>query len=774
MAMDPQKKDDIFRNPDMNTLHFGRHISTVSYNDKIYSAMQMGKGKTTSVLICVTDENGEKSFINGPDGIIHHPSLCEDKDGLYTVWNEYAEDSWQIKFATVDTAQNSIDNIETVYSSADMCHPPVMAFYEDRPYIAFTSLKDSNLDIYAAVKKGDSWEVDTPFKNPGIDRFRPKLSSNENGIYIVWDQYKDNKYEVVFAELKSDKWNIVEALGRKGQRWMTPRVIAAKDTVYICWVVLEAVIDKLGIIDYHPYIRGGVYKDGKLTDLTDDANTQNRYNIGDLREGLLAGEIYKGHVGLRRNPQFTLDQDQNLYLFWEMRKETKGSDVYGHLIGRKMEATDSWSKPALYSSSGYSYHIANTILSSKLPVSYYFFETKDMDVVRSEYVDIAQSKELNIPADKFDRWKYTTLKPQQKPKDTVKLDDNKYKLVWADTHCHSNFSADAEGEPDELANFAKDTAGIDIITVIDNDYYPHKALTQAEWLMHGEMSAHFTKKSKFAWLPGYEFTYHRTDLSPDFNHRCVIYPRKGGKLLRRIDPDSNTDAKMIAELKKTNGMAYPHHCSYELIDQDVEWNIEACSSWRVCLEETTCTVEKLKAGAKLGFIGSSDTHRMIPGLASARTGLYVTELTPEAIFDAYRNRRIIATQGFNIFIDFRVNDAFIGQQTKAASSNIIKADIKAYEKIDYVEVFRDGKSIWWDSPASEKFSFEFEDKNAGQGEHFYFMKVKLFGDPSLNVDAIPSENFPKPFEQNSRYPHNLARGQGVFAWTSPVWTNKVL
>jgi hypothetical protein len=162
---------------------------------------------------------------------------------------------------------------------------------------------------------------------------------------------------------------------------------------------------------------------------------------------------------------------------------------------------------------------------------------------------------------------------------------------------------------------------------------------------------------------------------------------------------------------------------------------------------------------------------MIPGVAGARTGLYVKELTPEAIFDAYRNRRIIATQGFNIFIDFRVNGAFIGQQTKAESSNIITADIKAYEKIDYVEVFRDGKSIWWDSPDGEGVSFEFEDKDVSTGEHFYFMKVKLVGDPSLNVDAIPAENFPKPFEQNSRYPHNLARGRGVFAWTSPVWVN---
>lgn len=774
MAMDPQKKDDIFRNPDMNTLHFGRYISTISCNNKTYSAMQLGKGRTTRVLICITDEQTkEKKYIYGNEGIVHHPSLCACSNRIYVVWNQYFDNNWQIYIGRVDEINNSVSDIELVYQSSKVCHPPKLTALKDRLYIAFSSIEEDNLDIHISVKNDNIWHTETPFRdNKKTDRFRPQIYGYKDGLYLVWDQYTDKKYESVFAHYIENKWNIVETMGKKDQRWLTPKVISAEDgTAYICWVVLKAVIDKLGIIDHHPYIMAAKYKDGKFTYLKNNDNTQNPDIIGDLREGLLASEIYKGHIGLRRNPQLALDKNDNLYLFWEMRKETKGSDVYGHLIGTKMIKDNQWSKPALYLSSGYNYWISDRIKDNRLSISSYYFETKDLDVFRTEVIDLAKTTELNINPDKWNRWKYITIKPESKPKDKIKLKDGSYKLVWADTHCHSNFSADAEGEPDELINFAKDNSGLDVITVIDNDYYPHKALTQAEWLIHGEMSEHFTKDEEFVWLPGYEFTYHRTDLNPDFNHRCVIYPRKGGKLLRRIDPDSNTDSKMIAELKKTEGMAYPHHCSYELIDNSIERNIEACSSWRVCLEETVCTTQKLKTGAKLGFIGSSDTHRMIPGLGGARTGLYVKELTPEALFDAYKNRRIIATQGFNIFIDFRVNNAFIGQEIKIDGNPIIKADIKAYEKIDYVEVIKDGKSIWWDNPNSEKFSFEFEDKDNLQGEHFYFLKIKLAGDPSLNVDAIPENNFPKPFEQNSRYPHNLARARGVFAWTSPVWVN---
>jgi hypothetical protein len=772
MAMDPQKKDDIFRNPGMTNLHFGRYISTVVHDNKTYSAMQMGKGKETSILICETDQAGGRHFIQSQPGIIHHPCLYSSPEHLYVAWNEFIGGQWKICCAEVDTAKRSIGKSETVFESEKVCRPPSMAVCTGQPWIAFSSIADNKLEIHIASRSNGQWTVQTPFKSMGGDCFRPRIASNNNSLFLAWDHYSEGTYKVSFATREDGRWKLLHTLGQNGQRWLTPRLIVdEKGGVYLCWVVLQAVKDKLGVIDHHPYIRVARYQAGHLHHLADQQNAENIYIAGDLREGLLAGEIYKGHVGLRRNPQLALDEDQNLYLFWEMRKETRGSDVLGHLVGRKLFPDGQWSSLAVYSSSGYCYSVPDTIRNNMLPVSFYYFEAENLDVTRLETMDLRQYQEWKVNPDKWKRWKNITIHPQLKPGNRIELHDGEYDLVWADTHCHSNFSPDAEGEPDELANFARDTAGIDVISIIDNDYYPHKALTEVEWRIHEEMAEHFSATGKFIWLPGYEFTYHRRDLNPDFNHRCVIYPRRGGRLLRRIDPESNTDTKMIAELKKTSGMAYPHHCSYELVDNDLEWNIEACSSWRVCLEETLCTIEKLKAGARIGFIGSSDTHRMVPGLAGARTGLFVKELTPEALFDAYRNRRIIATQGFNIFMDLRVDHAFIGQEIETRKAPVICAHIQSFEDMDYVEVLRDGESIWWDSPSGRECSVEFEDNSLDPGWHFYFLKVKLHGDPSLNVDAIPANNFPKPFEQNSRYPHNLARAQGVFAWTSPVWVN---
>ncbi len=772
MAIDAQKKDDIFRLPSMDTLHFGRHISSVCFGGDTYAAVQVGKGRQTAILLCRFDEKGNRTFLQSPWGMAHQPCLAADEDYLHVAWNELVGDEWRIRYARLDAGAGSFPEAETVYQTAEVCQPPVVTLKQGKPYIAFTSRRQERLEIFIAFAEDRQWCTRTVFDNPdGLDRFRSALIASGSSLFVAWDQYRQPDYEVVLGEVSAaGEGKIISIMRPEKQRWLRPSITADEQgNVYLCWLALQTVTDKLGIIDNHPFVMAARCRDGKVEYLKDPGNQANPYEVGDLREGQLAGEIYKGFVGLRRNPRINLDTDGSLWLWWEMRRETWGSDVYGRLVGRKMDSRGEWSKPAIYCGDGYCYSVPPSLAESSGICVFYHFENRDFDLLQAKTFDLKAPEPLDIDTAKWRRWKDIAITPRRKPESNAEVGKESYKLVWADTHCHSNFSPDAEGELDELVNFARDMAGLDMISIIDNDFYPHKALTEVEWQLENQMAAHFSRDRHFLWLPGYEFTFHRTDLQPDFNHRCVIYPRPGGRLLRRIDPESSSDVKMQAALKEAGGMAYPHHCSYELVDPTVEWNIEACSSWRVCLEESVFTMDRLREGARIGFIGSSDTHRCVPGLAGARTGLFVEELTPEALLDAYRQRRIIATQGFNIFIDFRVGGEFIGCQGKSAGPPKISGVIReAPEEIDYVEVLRDGELLWWESPEAKDFSFDFTDETAKKGNHFYILKVKLNGDPSLNIDGDPRTNSIKPFEQNSRYPHNLARGEGVYAWTSPV------
>ena len=158
----------------------------------------------------------------------------------------------------------------------------------------------------------------------------------------------------------------------------------------------------------------------------------------------------------------------------------------------------------------------------------------------------------------------------------------------------------------------------------------------------------------------------------------------------------------------------------------------------------------------------------MPGLGGALTGVYAEELTPRSLFEAYKSRRIFATQGQKIAIDFRVGGLFMGQAGAVARPPAVTARIEAPDTIEYVEVVRDGDAIHRLEPASTEAELSLIDETAGGQSHFYFLRVKLAGDPSYNID--PRENSYAVFESTEgKYPFNFARARGPFAWSSPVW-----
>ena len=772
--MDALKKDEIFRNPESGQIHFGRNISSAFVNGTVWSAMQLGQGKQTTVLALHRRKDAAQSLVVGSEGLAHQPCLAARVDGIMSVtWNEPVEGGWEVRSAQVDTKNNTLVNEEVVFSSTNLCLPPTAAYLGNQLWVAWAGVCGENIKIHVSRKIDGQWEHLGSVSKDGIDCFRPQLAAYEGGIYLAWDQYSNKSYEVVLAEYKSGSFDVLQTLSRKNERWLCPKVIAAPDGgVYLTWVVLKEVIDDLGIIDHFPFAMVAKYQNGSLNILLDKENTVDQRIVADFRDGLLASKIYKGHVGLRRNPFLSICDKNQLWCLWELRKETLGSDVVGYFTGRKLLDDGSWSRLEVFCDRGYCYSIADNFTGKELPITFLKFEAEGLDVIKTDFVDMDNSKPYFIDNSRWNRWRFEAVTPEQSYSQKVESKDAEYHLFWADTHCHSNFSPDADGEFDELVHFGRDVAGLDALCIIDNDYYPHKALTEAEWRIQQEFSRHFTHEGEFVLFSGYEFTYHRSDLDPDFNHRCVIYPRPGGRLLRRIDPSSNTDFKMIAELKKTDGMAYPHHCTYELVDGDVEWNVEVCSSWRVCLEETDFTIQQLKKGKRIGFVGSSDTHRAVPGLGGAMTGLYAKDLSRESLFDAYRNRRCIATQGAKVLIDFRVNETFIGSQATVQEAPKIEATVKAHSQIEFVEIVRDGRAIHRETCEGCSLNICFVDEELSEGEHFYFLRVKLVGDPSFNIEGNPKTNPRIPFSQDSRYPHNLARARGVFAWTSPIWISR--
>ncbi|MDW7657221.1 MAG: PHP domain-containing protein, partial [Bacillota bacterium] len=485
-----------------------------------------------------------------------------------------------------------------------------------------------------------------------------------------------------------------------------------------------------------------------------------------------------------RRPQPVVSAHGAVYQVWEIMFEPvlqqatglsqiPGGPSLGKLMARKLTG-DSWGTPTMIHLAGTNYSVPRNIPESDIPLVYLRLDQDQTGpVFRCEQVRIEQGIPFTVSDQHWSRWQPYHHQALKRKRYETQVNDTPYKLYWADTHTHSVFSPDAEGEPDEIINFGRSVAGLDIMAIVDNDFYPFFGLTTLKWQIHLALADKYTCEGAFVLFPGYEYTYHDRQLTPDFNHRYVLYPRGNGHLYKRTDAASNTIEGLMQLLEASGAMPVAHHTTWELGKSVIDRHVEVCSSWRVCKEESDFIDKRLQRGDRFSFIGSSDTHRAVPGLGGALTGIYARELTPEAIFDAYRSHRVIATQGNRTVIDLRVAGLFIGQAGSVQGDIPIHLTVLADSSIDYVSLIRDGDEIKRFTGQSTQLAVSFDDQQVEPGAHAYYVTVKLIGDPSFNApeDVV---DYRQVFfsDDKTRYPHNFARAEGPFAWCTPIWIDK--
>ncbi len=101
----------------------------------------------------------------------------------------------------------------------------------------------------------------------------------------------------------------------------------------------------------------------------------------------------------------------------------------------------------------------------------------------------------------------------------------------------------------------------------------------------------------------------------------------------------------------------------------------------------------LKQGHKFGLMGSTDQHSGYPGsYGDGRVGVLAPELSRDAVWDALKSRRCCCATGDNIAVDFRINDALMGE-VKGGDRRRIYVNVKAQSCIDYVDIIKNGRLL---------------------------------------------------------------------------------
>lgn len=590
------------------------------------------------------------------------------------------------------------------------------------------------------------------FKDASVNR--PRLAVDKSGkIFLAADVYSQKSFGIYVKILNQaeSSWEQVSPAPLPNEWHMFPSIISdANGEIWISWLK-EKFVERELVMGCSHSACGARYRDRKWEQLKDGES----FELADLNFGLLPVKRYFGYDGLRRYPRLFAVENGDVWLFWEQQKDEKEiweNLANGYLCARQYRHGE-WSKPLLLCESGSCFSIDEKNI---YPASDLTFFVKDEHNSKSgnnfaiRKAGLEKLKKLNTP--KAESWK--AWKPAEKiysisPHIEIESpSDGKLKLFWGDLHCHSVLSPDAEGEPDELFHFARDIAKIDFSCICDNDFYPNKALLDSEVFYESSLASGMTDE-KFLALCGYEWTFHRPDKNRSFNHRIIVFPPGRHKIGRRIDASARNQKAMRKFLEDNGFFAFPHHAYWKLFDSPWEWGVEVSSAWGTYIIDSETVYDALNAGKKFAFMGCSDSHRFMPGLSGALTGVYSEELSWEKISKAIRKRHTFATTGNRTALVFKCHDAIMGDSINIGSSPLLQWEIYPFTELEKLEIIKNGKVVF----SSSATAGEWEDKEISNGRNWYVLQAKEKG-------------------EHIRHPHNVAMAWGKYAWSSPIWITK--
>ncbi len=323
------------------------------------------------------------------------------------------------------------------------------------------------------------------------------------------------------------------------------------------------------------------------------------------------------------------------------------------------------------------------------------------------------------------------------------------KIYWGDLHVHS-YESDGIGSPDHNNRFCRDIAALDYCCICDHARGVFKTIR--------ESAVKFTEPGKFLSFCGFEgmasdmpggghVNFYFADDSPEYE---TIFRARAGE-----DNGLRSRSQLWGELlglgeKKV--IAVPHNHArggWEDMDSPVVRLNEIHSVWGN--SEYTATPEKaylfghttyrtfqqaLAAGLKLGCIGAGDEHagrggcgtwlRHFKSNTAGISAVYSENLTKEEIFNALWDRRVYATTGARIILDFSVNGHPMGSEFQVGNSSEvrkIKVEVEGTDSIKYLAVIKNNQEFYTESGGGKSVKIEITDDSPIAGTCFYYVRV---------------------------------------------------
>ena len=295
----------------------------------------------------------------------------------------------------------------------------------------------------------------------------------------------------------------------------------------------------------------------------------------------------------------------------------------------------------------------------------------------------------------------------------VSVSKNNRSLFWGDLHGQTQDTI-GTGTVEEYFTFARDRALIDVTSWQGNDFQ----ITDSTWNEVCKLTKEFHKPGHFITFLGYEWS----GLTPVGGDHNIMFLEDD----QTLSPSSRWQASSPSEGEffypisrlwerfkgRRDVMAVAHvggrHANLDF------WNPELCGLLEIHSSHGTfewLAEEALQRGLLVGFMGGSDDHTGRPGMSpplrrggirgSVRldvygglTGIYASELTRQAIWEALRSRHCYATTGSRIIMDVRCGRFLMGDVVEGHAPLELVVEVMGTAPLLDVEVHRDDAVVY--------------------------------------------------------------------------------
>ena len=677
-------------------------------------------------------------------------------ESLWLIYNQLAEDQFDLWARRI---RPSLGNpVQLTRHPGNDINPVTASDGRGRNWLVWQGLREGNSDIYA-LSIADFGRLPHEIRvteHPGTDWHPAVAVDSSGGAAVVWDTYRNGDYDIYLRTIGSrGRLGTVEPV--TATRYYEANASVTFDSRDRLWVAWEESGPEWGK-DYAQesnFAATLLHSDRKIRIR---CRSQGSWH----RMGQDPGSRFLDlPLNFQEQPRLLMGRNGNLWLIFRQWTSRMYPDEVWNLYAVHFNG-EQWSRPQeLAFSSGR--------LTQEFPAAahpdgsvwvLYSTDYRAGGNRRLGQWDLWSSR-LAAPAAAGGAGDLRPV-PAPAPETSYSPTPNKlyettvggktYRLYYGDLHRHTDIVG--HGWTDLSISgqyrYALDGAELDFMATTDhNQTYnmvakgamnvgKEDALGEYGWWRTQKVADMYLFPGRFVSLFGYE-----RSMNYPGGHRNLIWPERRGELIPGDVgiPSDNIPLGLWERLKGTDGISIPHsplgpRVSWKWHDPVSQPVLEMYQGFRRSYEHSDALPEEsrgplgnrpegphmlwdaLARGHRIGVIASSDHESTHMSYA----GVWATEFTREGIFQGLKQRHTLASTD-NIVIDFRIGDAFMGDETTL--SDTPKLEIKAIGTgpIRQIDVVKDNTFVYQTRPHQREAAVTYLDQDSGPGTSYYYVRV---------------------------------------------------